>query len=107
MSTDFTFQISTTRFDENYSPSESSRATTNFANLARGADRQENLRTALAMIDRRFNDLARWDNPEGDRYTLEIDIVSVDLEFAASGDCLLYTSPSPRDVEESRMPSSA
>ena len=24
-----------------------------------------------------------------------------------SHDCLLYTSPSPRDVEESRMPSSA
>ena len=24
-----------------------------------------------------------------------------------SGGCLLYTSPSPRDVEESRMPSSA
>ena len=24
-----------------------------------------------------------------------------------SNDCLLYTSPSPRDVEESRMPSSA
>ena len=24
-----------------------------------------------------------------------------------NGDCLLYTSPSPRDVEESRMPSSA
>ena len=24
-----------------------------------------------------------------------------------TGDCLLYTSPSPRDVEESRMPSSA
>ena len=23
------------------------------------------------------------------------------------GDCLLYTSPSPRDVEEARMPSSA
>ena len=32
------------------------------------------------------------------------------LEFALSGlvgTCLLYTSPSPRDVEESRMPSSA
>ena len=28
---------------------------------------------------------------------------SEDLEFL----CLLYTSPSPRDVEESRMPSSA
>ena len=27
--------------------------------------------------------------------------------FRQSGSCLLYTSPSPRDVEESRMPSSA
>ena len=27
--------------------------------------------------------------------------------FELSNDCLLYTSPSPRDVEESRMPSSA
>ena len=29
------------------------------------------------------------------------------LEIASDGICLLYTSPSPRDVEESRMPSSA
>ena len=28
-------------------------------------------------------------------------------EVVDSGTCLLYTSPSPRDVEESRMPSSA
>ena len=27
--------------------------------------------------------------------------------FAVAYTCLLYTSPSPRDVEESRMPSSA
>ena len=27
--------------------------------------------------------------------------------IALYGTCLLYTSPSPRDVEESRMPSSA
>ena len=27
--------------------------------------------------------------------------------YAKSITCLLYTSPSPRDVEESRMPSSA
>ena len=27
--------------------------------------------------------------------------------YALSRACLLYTSPSPRDVEESRMPSSA
>ena len=31
------------------------------------------------------------------------------LTYTVAGDntCLLYTSPSPRDVEESRMPSSA
>ena len=29
------------------------------------------------------------------------------IGIAQSGSCLLYTSPSPRDVEESRMPSSA
>ena len=29
------------------------------------------------------------------------------LRIADSISCLLYTSPSPRDVEESRMPSSA
>ena len=29
------------------------------------------------------------------------------LAFIGVGACLLYTSPSPRDVEESRMPSSA
>ena len=28
-------------------------------------------------------------------------------DFEIYGNCLLYTSPSPRDVEESRMPSSA
>ena len=30
-----------------------------------------------------------------------------EADAAAFKDCLLYTSPSPRDVEESRMPSSA
>ena len=29
------------------------------------------------------------------------------INMVISNDCLLYTSPSPRDVEESRMPSSA
>ena len=29
------------------------------------------------------------------------------VTIGAGGSCLLYTSPSPRDVEESRMPSSA
>lgn len=83
MTNELTFTITTTRFDESYSPSESSRVTTNFANLARGEHRQQNLRNALMMIDRRFNDLARWDNPDGDRYTLELDIISAELNFNA------------------------
>ena len=35
--------------------------------------------------------------------------INVNKNFLMPGliDCLLYTSPSPRDVEESRMPSSA
>ena len=32
---------------------------------------------------------------------------ALEAEFKELRDCLLYTSPSPRDVEESRMPSSA
>ncbi|MDQ0642040.1 DUF1852 domain-containing protein [Microbacterium murale] len=86
MAHDFTFRITTTRFDEDYSPSDNSRITTNFANLARGEHRQQNLRNALTMIDRRFNDLAHWDNPTRDRYTLELEIVSVAVQFAAEGE---------------------
>lgn len=86
MAHEFTFRITTTRFDEDYSPSNDSRITTNFANLARGEHRQQNLRNALTMIDRRFNDLAAWDNPNGDRYTLELAIVSVAVQFAAEGE---------------------
>jgi len=86
MANAFTFTLTTTRFDEDYSPSDSSRTTTNFANLARGEHRQQNLRNALTMIDRRFNDLAHWDNPKRDRYTVELDIVSAELQFATEGE---------------------
>jgi hypothetical protein len=86
MASDFTFRITTTPFDEDYAPSESSRATTNFANLARGEHRRQNLRNALTMIDGRFNDLAHWDNPTGDRYGVELEIVSVGLQFTADGE---------------------
>ncbi|MFE6997577.1 DUF1852 domain-containing protein [Microbacterium sp. NPDC057659] len=82
---DFTFSITTTRFDEDYSPSENSRITTNFANLARGEHRQQNLRNTLTMINNRFNDLARWDNPNGDRYEVELEIISAQLTFTAEG----------------------
>lgn len=86
MANEFSYRITTTRFDEHYAPSSTSRATTNFANLARGEHRQQNLRNALTMIDRRCNDLARWDNPEGDRYALELDIVSVGLRLDDDGE---------------------
>ncbi|ROL80800.1 hypothetical protein BLX41_08285 [Pseudomonas protegens] len=79
MSKEFTFTIKGVCFDENYRPSENTRITTNFANLARGASRQENLRNTLNMIDNRFNALAHWDNPKGDRYTVELEIVSVEM----------------------------
>jgi len=82
MANDITFSISTTRFDEDYAPAEGSRITTNFANLARGEGRRQNLRNALGMIDRRFNELATNGNPDGDRYRVELDIVSVQLQFA-------------------------
>lgn len=85
MSTDFTFSINSIRFDENYHPSENTRITTNFANLARGKKRKDNLRNALRMINNRFNTLANWDNPQADRYTVELEIVSVDIEVNGDG----------------------
>ncbi|MEL7478001.1 MAG: DUF1852 domain-containing protein [Pseudomonadota bacterium] len=84
MSHDFNFSIKTQRLDENYEPSTSTRITTNFANLARGESRQANLRNALTMIDSRFNALAHWDNPNADRYAVELEIVSVDMDITGS-----------------------
>ncbi|GAA1000183.1 putative oxygenase MesX [Subtercola frigoramans] len=85
MTNELTFGISTTRFDDEYSPSNSSRSTTNFANLARGDDRQQNLRYTLRMIDKRFNELANCDNPNRDRYSVELEIVSIDLHLPSDG----------------------
>lgn len=81
MSKDFTFILKSIKFDENYVPADSTRLTTNFANLARGESRQQNLRRALKMIDNRFNDLAHWDNPTGDRYAVEHEIISVEMDI--------------------------
>lgn len=85
MSKDFTFAIKSICFDEDYRPSENTRITTNFANLARGESRQENLRNTFKMINNRFNALAHWDNPKGDRYTVKLDIVSVELNIDGEG----------------------
>ncbi|BDP34732.1 TPA: DUF1852 domain-containing protein [Vibrio parahaemolyticus] len=86
MNNDFTFAIKSIRFDENYQPSDNTRITTNFANLARGNYRRENLCNALRMIDNRFNALAHWDNAQGDRYSVELEIISVDMDIQGSGE---------------------
>ncbi|RYC42814.1 DUF1852 domain-containing protein [Pectobacterium zantedeschiae] len=86
MNKDFTFTIKSSCFDENYNPSENTRITTNFANLARGKSRQENLRNTLVMIDNRFNTLAYWDNPNADRYSVELEIISVEIDIEGNGD---------------------
>jgi len=94
MNPECTFSVTTTRFDEHYAPATTSRTTTNFANLARGENRQQNLRNALEMIDHRFNNLVHWDNPRRDRYRLTLDIVSADLQIDADDE------PSPFPIIE-------
>ncbi len=86
MATDFKFAVNSITFDENYQPKDNTRVTTNFANLARGESRQSNLRNALRMIDNSFNALAHWDNPNGERYSVELEIISVDMDIEGSGD---------------------
>lgn len=84
-SKDFGFHLKTIRFDEDYRPADNTRITTNFANLARGESRRENLRNALRMIDNRFNNLAYWDNPENNRYSVELEIISVEMNINSDG----------------------
>ena len=53
--------------------------------------------------------VSRWDDMirlEGEVASLRRRVREAELLAKDTG-CLLYTSPSPRDVEESRMPSSA
>lgn len=88
MTKDFSFAVKSIRFDEDYRPADNTRITTNFANLARGEGRQENLKNTIAMINNHFNALANWDNPNGDRYYLELDIVSVLMTIEAEKQAL-------------------
>jgi hypothetical protein len=80
----FKFSIKSIGFDENYQPADNTRITTNFANLARGERRQQNLRNTLAMINNRFNSLVFWDNPNSDRYSVQLDIISVDIQIEST-----------------------
>lgn len=71
MSKAFTYTLKRSCFDENYNPRQKNTRTTTSAQLAR-RKRQENLRNTLVMINNRFNALARWDNPNADRYAVEL-----------------------------------
>lgn len=86
MNNEFSYSIKRIRFDENYRPADSTRLTTNFANLARGEHRQENLSKTLRMINNRFNALAHSDNPSADRYSVEVDIISANMDIEGKGD---------------------
>lgn len=86
MITGFTYTVKRISFDENYEPSNNTRLTTNFANLARGEKRQENLSKAIKMIDHRFNTLATWDNPNNDRYSVDLEIIHVDIDVEGNGE---------------------
>jgi len=85
LSNNFTYDIVRMFLDKHYQPSENTRITTNFANLARGEHRQKNLQNVLTMINNRFNALAFWDNPCGDRYSVKLEIVSIDIDIEGNG----------------------
>ena len=87
-------------------------------------DERDERRAEKKLYGRRGKNLMKTDVKETDtEYELEMDLpgfkkeeISISLEDgnltiqAAKGldeDCLLYTSPSPRDSTSSRMPSSA
>ena len=55
-------------------------------------------------LNRKTADLVRFLMEQGEMVTATQSLTDDMIELFA---CLLYTSPSPRDVEESRMPSSA
>ena len=68
------------------------------------------------MSEKRFSKKHEWVSIEGDTATVGItkhatemlgDIVFVEVPEQGKSVCLLYTSPSPRDLSTSRMPSSA
>jgi len=85
MSTAYSFALEAIPFDESYRPCEQTRLTTNFANLARGPRREQNLHDVRAMIDNRFNMLAHEDNPQGDRYAVSLEIITATLQADIEG----------------------
>ena len=87
------------------------------------------MRTKEKIIEERYEGIGscpiiayRWSKASGEIYgrgplinalsaikttNLTVELILENAQMAISGICLLYTSPSPRDLSTSRMPSSA
>src|SRR5690606_8947993 len=81
MNKEFACSIKCIRFVVNYRLLDSIRRTINLAKLARGENRQENLRNTRAMINSRFIDLAHWDCLQADRYSFLVQGTSVAMDI--------------------------
>lgn len=72
-----------TPFDRDYLPAAHTRLTTNFANLARGDDRHENLCKYFEITERRLNELMQVAGHRGE-YSIRLNIVSAFCAFGES-----------------------
>ena len=73
-------------------------------------DESEPLSDSKALGTSKVRTLNGWTLPyrlNGDVKEFHLVAEPVEHEFAPGTRCLLYTSPSPRDMRRSRMPSSA
>src|SRR5664279_154247 len=68
--------------------------------------RQRLAELVIALENMRIHRSMRTVGTVASKFAVVIAIVAVAAEYARSGACLLYTSPSPRDGLLSRMPSS-
>lgn len=48
------------------------------------------MRNTLVMINNRFNTLAHWDNPKSDRYSVELDIISVEMNIGSEDNSTVF-----------------
>ena len=67
-----------------------------------------NIATAAKKDGKKFDDwVVSCSSGDKETKTPEVCILSQQVSFTQDNNCLLYTSPSPRDLSTSRMPSSA
>ena len=92
------------KIQENSKPISDSNAIAQCGTIAAGNDEEVGQMIANAMDKVGKEGVISLE--EGKSMTTELEVTE-GMRFDKGYICLLYTSPSPRDVEESRMPSSA